>query len=218
MYVPYIIGITGGSGSGKTRFIRELAKHFSEDQVCLLSQDNFYFPRNLQPVDENQIQNFDKPESIDLDRMVSCLTMLSTGQTVELEEYTYNNPALPRKKIALFPARVILVEGIYLMHHQGIRDLIDFKIFIQAMEHIMLTRRIIRDQKERGYDLEDVLYRYQHHVMPNFRKYILPFRDSCDIIINNNSGFEHALKLMKSYIERILQETASCKEMTSFMG
>lgn len=205
MQVPYIIGLTGASGSGKTRFIRELAKFFTEDQVCLVSQDNFYRPRELQPVDENQIRNFDRPESIDLEQMVSNLKMLISGKSVELEEYTFNSEILPRTRIVLMPAPVILLEGIYLMHHSGIRNLIDFKIFIQAMEHIMLTRRIIRDQKERGYDLEDVLYRYQHHVMPNFRKYILPYKESCDIIINNNTGFEGALQMMKTFIEHILQ-------------
>jgi uridine kinase len=205
MQVPYIIGLTGASGSGKTRFIRELAKFFTEDQVCLVSQDNFYRPRELQPVDENQIRNFDRPESIDLEQMVNNLKMLISGKSVELEEYTYNSKILPRTRIVLRPAPVILLEGIYLMHHSGIRNLIDFKIFIQAMEHIMLTRRIIRDQKERGYDLEDVLYRYQHHVMPNFRKYILSYKESCDIIINNNTGFEDALQMMKTFIEHILQ-------------
>jgi uridine kinase len=205
MQVPYIIGLTGASGSGKTRFIRELAKFFTEDQVCLVSQDNFYRPRELQPVDENQIRNFDRPESIDLELMVNNLKMLISGKSVELEEYTYNSTILPRTRIVLMPAPVILLEGIYLMHHSGIRNLINFKIFIQAMEHIMLTRRIIRDQKERGYDLEDVLYRYQHHVMPNFRKYILPYKESCDIIINNNTGFEDALQMMKTFIEHILQ-------------
>lgn len=205
MQAPYIIGLTGASGSGKTRFIRELAKFFTEDQVCLVSQDNFYRPRELQPLDENQIRNFDKPESIDFERMITNLKMLISGKSVELEEYTYNSEIMPRTRIVLMPAPVILLEGIYLMHHSGIRNLIDFKIFIQAMEHIMLTRRIIRDQKERGYDLEDVLYRYQHHVMPNFRKYILPYKESCDIIINNNTGFEGALQIMRTYIEKILR-------------
>ena len=141
--------------------------------------------------------------------MLKCLKTLGEGNPVEIHEYTYNNPAISPGKIVLTPAPVILLEGIYLMHHSGIRNLIDFKIFIEAMEHIMLTRRIIRDRQERGYDLEDVLYRYQHHVMPNYRRYILPYRESCDIIVNNNSGFDTALDMMRAFIGHILQKSTS---------
>jgi len=177
MNKPYIIGVTGGSGSGKTKFIKNLVNHFSNEQVCLISQDNYYQPRNTQPVDENGVLNFDVPESMDLEKMVIDIKNLLQGKTVILQEYTYNNPHLPGN--------------------------------IQAMEHIMLSRRIIRDEQERGYDLDDVLYRYQHHVMPSFRKYILPYKAFCDIIVNNNEGIDGAIGIMVAYIENLLQKSSS---------
>ena len=103
------------------------------------------------------------------------------------------------------PAPVIILEGIFIYHVEEIRNMIDLKVFIDAREHLMLKRRIIRDEEERGYDLADVLYRYENHVMPAFNTYILPYKDYCDIIINNHSNFEESIKVMRSYINSILE-------------
>jgi len=209
MNKPFIVGVTGGSGSGKTRFINQLVNNFSKDQVCLISQDNYYRPRNQQPTDGKGFQNFDEPGSVDLERMIADILLLFDGKVVQVEEYTYNNPGLPKNKITFNPAPVIVLEGIFILHHPELREMLDLKIFMHAMEHIMLSRRIIRDDEERGYNLNDVLYRYQHHVMPSYRKYILPFKENCDIIINNNNGFEIALQVITAYIEKKLRKDPS---------
>jgi uridine kinase len=204
MNTPFIMGVTGGSGSGKTSFIRELVQHFKQDQVCLISQDNYYRPRNQQPKDENGIRNFDEPDSIDLKKMVRNVQDLIKGKKIHVDEYTYNNPELPLNKIIYNPAPILILEGIFILYQPELREMLDLKIFMHAMEHIMLARRIVRDEKERGYDLEDVLYRYQNHVMPSFRKYILPYKETCDIIINNNDGYEKAIRVITAYIEKQL--------------
>jgi len=202
---PYIIGVTGGSGSGKTRFIDELIIDFSDNQVCFVSQDNYYRSRDQQPKDDHGIRNFDIPESINLAKFVSDVNKLINGEKVILEEYTYNNPNATKKKIILQSAPVIILEGIFILYHEDLRDLIDLKVFVHAMEHIMLSRRIKRDEEERGYDLEDVLYRYRYHVMPSFRKYILPYKEDCDIIINNNDNYVKAQQVLRSYIHEIIR-------------
>jgi uridine kinase len=102
--------------------------------------------------------------------------------------------------ITFKPAPVIILEGIFIFHIEEIRKFINLKIFIDAREHVMLKRRIIRDEKERGYGLEDVLYRFEHHVMPAFNSYILPYKEDCDLIINNHSNIKEGIKVMKSYI------------------
>ena len=200
---PYIIGISGGSGSGKTLFINELMRGFNKDEVCLISQDNYYRKRTEQPVDENGVQNFDMPESIDSDAFLSDIVKLMQGEKIILKEYTFNNPNQPENTIEFRPAPVIILEGIFIFFVEKIRKLIDLKIFIEAREHIMLKRRILRDEEERGYDLADVLYRYEKHVMPTFYKYILPYKSKCDLVVNNNRSFNKVIDVIKSHISSI---------------
>ena len=200
MKKPLIIGITGGSGSGKSFFVHELVKHFTEDEVCLITQDNYYKARDEQPVDENGIKNFDKPESINSEKLYEDVSRLISGKTVELLEYTFNNPELEPKKIIFKPAPVIIIEGLMVFYWAKLRNLIDFSVFVEADELIKVKRRIIRDAKERGYDLDDVLYRYEHHVAPFYREHLEPLKKEVDIIIPNNLDFRKGLKIVESFI------------------
>ncbi len=203
---PYIIGITGGSGSGKTLFINKIMENFSNEEVSLVSQDNYYRPRDKQPLDEKGEQNFDKPESIDIAQFTNDLKKLIDGEIIRIKEYNFNNPELDPKIIEFQPAPVIILEGIFIFYVEEISELIDLKIFIDAPEHVMLKRRIIRDQKERGYDLDDVLYRYEHHVMPAFNQYILPYKDFSDIIVNNHKNFDEGARVIRSHISSVLKK------------
>jgi uridine kinase len=197
----YIIGITGGSGSGKTRFLNGLLSHFTKQEVCLVSQDNYYKPRDEQPVDEQGVKNFDLPESIDFESYKNDIIALKTGNSVTRKEYTFNNPNAPANIITLNPAPVIVVEGIFVQHYREIAELLDLKVFIDAKDHIKLKRRIIRDDKERGYDLEDVLYRYEYHVMPTYEKYIEPYKSEADIIVPNHTDFQEALDVISTFVK-----------------
>lgn len=201
MDTAYIIGITGGSGSGKTRFLNGLLSHFTKQEVCLISQDNYYKPRDQQPVDEQGVKNFDLPESIDFESYKQDIIALKTGNPVTRKEYTFNNPKAPANTITLNPAPVIVVEGIFVQYYREIADLLDLKVFIDAKDHIKLKRRIIRDDQERGYDLEDVLYRYEHHVMPTYEKYIEPYQSEADIIVPNHTDFQEALDVIGTFVK-----------------
>ena len=132
---PYIIGITGGSGCGKTLFIKRIMKDFSNEEVCLVSQDNYYRPRNEQPVDENGVQNFDRPESIDITKFTHDLKKLIDGEVIRIKEYTFNNPELDPEIIEFQPASVIILEGIFIFYVKEISKLIDLKVFVDAPEH-----------------------------------------------------------------------------------
>jgi uridine kinase len=197
---PYIIGITGGSGSGKTRFLNSLLDQFSKGEVCLVSQDNYYKARKEQPVDEQGIKNFDLPESIDFDAYKNDIMALKEGIPVSRLEYTFNNPDSTPEQIELKSAPVMVVEGIFVLYYKEIADLLDLKVFIEAKDYIKLKRRIIRDDKERGYNLDDVLYRYEHHVMPTYDKYIKPYKQHADVIIPNHTDFSEALAVLSSFI------------------
>lgn len=201
MEKPYVIGITGGSGSGKTLFLNQLRKEFDAKSVTCISQDDYYMPREFQLVDKNGQHNFDRPESIDYEHFASDLKSLSEGKEIEKEEYTFNNPNVVPKKVIRRPAPVILVEGIFIFHYKKISELIDLKVFIDAKDYIKLQRRLKRDREERGYDADDVLYKYENHIMPSFQKYIAPYKENADLIIPNNSGFEKALDVMRAVIQ-----------------
>ncbi|MDH5367895.1 MAG: uridine-cytidine kinase [Cyclobacteriaceae bacterium] len=209
MYTPYIIGITGGSASGKTQFLNELIKEFDETQLCLISQDNYYRTRNEQPIDENGVRNFDTPSSIDFVAFANDIIAIKNRKKVSREEYTFNNPNHKPKMLEYKPAPIIVVEGIFVLYYPETSALLDLKLFIDTKEHLKLKRRIIRDNKERGYDLEDVLYRYENHVYPTYEKYILPYKSEADIIIPNNTNFNNALSVVISHLKEKLMGQAN---------
>lgn len=198
---PFIIGITGGSASGKTMFLRHLIKSFEKDQLCLISLDEYYKPLAMQPLDEKGIPNFDTPHSIDSAQLQSDLALLLAGQSVTRKEYTFNNPNAEAKAIVYDPAPLIVVEGIFTFYYEEIASLLDLKIFVDAKEDVKLKRRISRDKDERGYDIDDVLYRYEYHVAPNYEKYIEPLKHEADLIIPNNIHFQNALDVLAVFLK-----------------
>ncbi|HLT73765.1 MAG TPA: hypothetical protein VKZ68_01725 [Ohtaekwangia sp.] len=193
---PFTIGITGGSGSGKTFFIRKVESFFAPEEITLLSQDHYYHPRERQVTDNNGVKNFDLPEAIDQDLFLEDIRRLKRGETVTKLEYTFNNPAVQPATLELKPAPILIVEGLFIFSFPEIEKELDLKIFIEAKDYVKLSRRIIRDNEERGYDLADVLYRYQHHVMPVYESLIEPLKHHADIVIPNNKSFDRALEVL----------------------
>ncbi|MBK6497835.1 MAG: uridine kinase [Saprospiraceae bacterium] len=200
----FIIGISGGSGSGKTSFIRDIKEHFSKEQICFLSQDDYYKPRELQKEDENGIKNFDLPESIEMDEFYFDLVKLTNGMSVERPEYTFNNENKNPGMIHLDPAPIIIVEGLFVFYEPKLFNLLDLKILIHASDTQKIIRRIKRDRVERNYPLEDVLYRYEHHVLPSFETYIFPFFNKVDIVINNNKSFDMGKEMLNAFLRNRL--------------
>jgi len=203
---PYLIGIIGGSGSGKTSFVRRLREAFSETEVCVVSMDDYYLPNEQQRRDHNDEINFDLPKSFDKKKLRQDIERLMAGETVEIQEYVFNNPNAKTKTLTIHPAPVIIIEGLFVFHFKKIAPLLDLKIFINAKEDLKIIRRIVRDQAEREDPLEGVLYKYQHHVSPAFEKYILPYRDEADIVVNNNRDFERGLEVMKGFLKSKLKD------------
>ncbi len=167
-----------------------LAQSFNQEEICFISQDHYYKKMELQPVDDNGVQNFDKPESIDHEAFAQDIFRLKQGETIRKQEYTFNNPDKKPFDILFKPAPIIIAEGIFVFYFSEIAKQLDLKVFIDAREHIKLHRRIARDLEERGYPVDDVLYRYGAHVAPTYEKYIKPYKYDADIIIPNNIFFE----------------------------
>ena len=184
---PYVVGVTGGSASGKTQLLNWLQKLLPPEDVCLLSQDNYYQDLDRVDRDINRTTNFDDPAIIEQEEFAHDLQRLKNGEIVQRREYTFNNPAITEQKVLTFqPAPIIIVEGIFVFHFPEIYRLLDLKVFIDAKEHLKLHRRILRDIDERGFSLEDVLYKYTHQVVPAYEKYIAPYQHDADLIIPNN--------------------------------
>jgi uridine kinase len=201
MHHPFFVGVTGGSGSGKTYFLTRLVEALGKENVTLVSQDNYYRDRSLQPVDENGITNFDTPDSIDHEQFVHDIQELRAGNEVHKLEYTFNNPAAKPKDLIFRPNPIIIVEGIFVMYYSELVRQLDLKLFIDARTHIKIRRRIQRDRIERGYDLEDVLYRYENHVMPSYERYIHPHKRDADLIINNDTRFDSGLEVVVAFLK-----------------
>jgi len=199
--VSYIIGITGGSASGKTTFLKRLISHFSPEELCHISQDNYYKDKSDQQVDENGVINFDLPSCINSDEFAKDITSLRSGNELTKTEYTFNNPNVTPKKLVFKPAPIILVEGIFVFHYPELYKQLDLRLFVDAKEHVKLQRRIIRDKMERGYELDDVMYRYTNHVAPTYEKYIEPYKHSSDFVIPNNKSYEVALEVIISHLK-----------------
>ncbi|NLR93177.1 MULTISPECIES: uridine kinase [Flammeovirga] len=200
METPFIIGITGGSGSGKTTFINNLVDMIGEENICTVSQDNYYIEKEKQPEDAKGIKNFDTPYSIDLEKFYQDLQRLKKGEEVHIKEYTFNNAEAEPKMLTFIPKRVIILEGIFVFHDPRVLEMIDLKLFIEAKAHLKLSRRIKRDNVERGYDINDVLYRYENHVMPAYENYIKPHKENVDLIVRNDRNFDVALEVVKTFL------------------
>jgi uridine kinase len=198
---PFIIGITGGSASGKTLFLTRLMEQFDTDDICLLSQDNYYRPKEHQTKDENGIENFDLPGAIDDVAFAADVEKLRSGEIVTREEYTFNNSDKIPNLLNFYPKKILVVEGIFVFHFPEVAKLLDLKIFIDAQDKIKLKRRIKRDNEERGYDLQDVMYRWKYHVKPTYEEFIRPHKRICDIVIPNNQHFEKGLQVIVSYLK-----------------
>jgi uridine kinase len=191
---PYVIGISGGSGSGKTFFLNSFLENFRPHQICLLSQDDYYKKVNeSMTAEENRNHNFDLPECVEIEQFEKDVSDLMASQTVYKQQYTFNNPLAKPKLLHIQPAPILVIEGLFIYHYTNLNSLFNYRIFVDASEELALQRRVKRDALERGYSLEDVHYKWNNHVKPAFDKYLLPHRSNCNLIVQNNTNDAKAI-------------------------
>lgn len=197
---PYVVGIAGGSASGKTSFLKKLQERLGSDSLAIVSQDNYYLPKEDQSLDENGEVNFDLPTSIDKQSFFSDVVALVSGRSIEIEEYSFNNPVHTPAKLIITSAPIIVVEGLFVFHYPHIRELLDLRVYIDVREEIKLNRRIKRDGTERGYNEDVVRYQWENHVMPSFKKFLKPYRDDSHLIITNNITYTKGLEVLSDHL------------------
>jgi len=206
MNKPFIVGIAGGSGSGKTRFANQLKDKFDSKNVEVFSLDNYYRPLAEQPVDEFGDANFDRPESFFRDKLKEDLQSLRSGQDLTIPKYEFNiNRDGEPKFITVKANAIIIVEGLFTLYFEEIAPLIDLKLFVDAPIWLMMKRRIERDEVERGYgDLQATMNRYERHVIPAFKEFVQPCKDDSDLIIPNHNDFSNGLSVITSHLKSLL--------------
>lgn len=203
---PYLVGITGGSASGKTHFLKCLRSLFTESELCIVSQDNYYKPAQSHFKDENGHINFDLPDCIDLEAFAKDIADLRNNKTIFRHEYRFQHHQQQGDLLAFHPAPIIICEGLFIFYHAALFNQFDVKIFINSDEDIALQRRLKRDVAERNINEDYVLYQWKNHVMPAYQKYLLPFMAQADIIINNNTHFDNSLNILKHHFHKILAQ------------
>lgn len=196
---PYLVGIVGGSGSGKTSFLRELLQRLPR-RCAVLSQDNYYRSLEEQERDANGQPNFDLPTAFHLDWFFGDVDKLLRGEAVTRTEYTFNQPDRKARAITTDPADVLIVEGLFLFHYVELRSRIDLRIFIDVQMPLCKARRIERDARERGYSADHVEYQWKHHVLPSYEQFILPYRDDAHLIVANHGDYGKGLEVVTHHL------------------
>ena len=200
-----VIGIAGGTGSGKTTLMNNLITAFS-DVVTVLSHDNYYKRHDELTYEERCRLNYDEPAALETDLMARHLDILRQGGEIDCPVYDFTVHNRSDKTIRICPEKVIIVEGILIFENKQLRDLMDIKVFVDTDADVRLCRRIVRDVRERGRTLESVVEQYQNTVKPMHEQYVEPSKKFADIIVPEGGRNLVALDMIMGRIRRHLEE------------
>jgi len=199
-----IIGIAGGTGSGKTPVVNQIIKQLPTDEVCVISQDSYYNETDNLPYEERAKINFDHPRAIDFDLIIRHLKALKAGNNINQPVYSFVTHNRTKDTIKTHPRKVVIVEGILIFNNKELRDLFDIKIFVHAETDERLIRRLKRDITERGRDIDEVLSRYQTTLKPMHQQFIEPTKNFADLIIPNDRFNNVAIDIVRTVINERL--------------
>lgn len=199
-----IIGIAGGTGSGKSTFTNRLKDYF-KDEAAVVYHDNYYRRQDDVSFEDRKKVNYDHPDSLETDLMLKHLKMLKNGQPVDCPVYDYSLHNRSDRTVRIEPRKIILAEGILLLADPRIRELLDIKIYVEADADERILRRIVRDVKERGRDLDNIVDQYLTTVKPMHYLYVEPTRALADLVINSGMN-DVAFDVVKSRIQLMLDK------------
>ncbi|MBL6667314.1 MAG: AAA family ATPase [Crocinitomicaceae bacterium] len=202
---PFVIGICGGSGSGKTTLLKKLKHALGEHRVSVFTMDNYYLPKDEQAKDKNNVVNFDLPTALDENKLIKDLSALVGGESIEVKEYFFNAPVNHTKTVLIEPKEVLIVEGLFLFHFEGVKRKLDFSIYVEVDRKHQLSRRIERDKKTRGYTKEDITYQWYEHVVPCFEKYILPYKNEATFVFQNDDAAKENFIQLKLILSNLIR-------------
>ena len=201
---PFIIGIAGGTGSGKSTFTNRL-KDIFQDQVTVLYYDNYYKAHNELSFEERKKINYDHPSAFETELLLKHLKALKEGKEIKCPVYDYSKHNRSEEVVVVKPSKIILLEGILVLADERLRDMMDVKVFVEADADERILRRVLRDVKERGRDIQNIVDQYLDTVKPMHYLYVEPTKMYADIVINSGMN-DVALDVMKTKISSLLED------------
>lgn len=204
---PLIIGVAGGSGSGKTTVVRHIIDELGEDNILLIQHDSYYHDLAHLTFEERTNQNFDHPSALETDLMIRHLKALKNGDEVEIPVYDFTRHLRRDETRPVEPRKIILIDGILIFTEKKLRELMDIKLYVDTDDDIRLMRRIQRDILERDRSLEKVLTQYQKFVRPMHLEFVEPTKRYADIIIPRGGENQVALNMVNALIQDHLKES-----------
>ena len=204
MRKPIIIGVTGGTGSGKTTVTRKIIEEFGDVRLAYIPQDAYYKDQSHLTMDERVLTNYDHPFAFDNDLLSEHIRQLLDGQAVQMPVYDFTQHNRAEETIRVQPKEVIIIEGILIFSDKGLRDLMDIKVFVDTDDDIRIIRRIKRDMAERGRSLDSIIDMYTSIVKPMHEQFIEPTKKFADIIIPEGGSNNVAIDLMTTKIRSII--------------
>lgn len=204
-----IIGIAGGTGSGKTTVVNKIAQSFTEGEVAIMTQDAYYYDNSHLTLEERRKKNYDRPDAIEFPLMVEHIMELKNGMPIEQPTYSFITCTRQPETVTIIPRHVLIVEGILCLADEELRDLMDVKVYVDCSSDVRLSRVIRRDLQERGRDVSQVLDRYEKTVRPSHIQFIEPTKNYADIIVPQGGMNEKAIEILTRYIKQILKKTGN---------
>ncbi len=204
-----VIGIAGGTGSGKTTVVNKIQKQFPKGEVSILTHDSYYYDNSDLSLEDRRKKNFDHPDSIEFDLMIEHVKKLKKGESIEEPIYSFITCTRDKKVKHVEPREVLIIEGILCLTNKALRDLMDIKVFVDCDSDLRLSRVIQRDIQERGRNIDDVLKRYEKTVRPSHLQFIEPSKRFADIIVPQGGRNLVAIQILTNHINQILKQNAS---------
>lgn len=201
-----LIGVAGGTASGKTKLAKNIVKDFNPEQVIIIEMDSYYQCLDNIPIDMRKNYNFDHPDAYDVDLLKKQLKILLAGGKVDVPVYDYINHTRSKETITERGHKIIVLEGILALYDAEVRDMMDMKIFVQTAADIRFTRRLKRDIKKRGRSMESVIDQYYNTVRPMHEQFVEPTKVHADIIIPEGGKNSVAIDLFTTKVESLLNQ------------
>ena len=201
---PMVIGVTGGSGSGKTTVSQDIIKRLAGESVVMVPQDAYYQDQSEKSMAERRMTNYDHPDSLDNELLISQLKQLLNRETIEQPIYDYTNHTRSSETITVEPADVIILEGVLLFTEQKLRDLLDIKVYVDTDDDLRFIRRMQRDIVERGRTVDSVVNQYMETVKPMYHQFVEPTKRYADIILPEGGANAVGIGMLEAQIRAIL--------------